>query len=133
MKKLTKTQLNERDKLAKDLRDSTTELNAEIEKYNAALNAAKPDLEAAITKHNETLSAVRDWRDNIVSEMENYEGERSEKWSESDAASEFQDWKGEFENLEPIDDIEIELPEELELVEEEAADAVDQLPESAGG
>lgn len=132
MKRLGAMQVKERDKHAQDVRNTTSELNAEIDKFNKAVEEAKAGLEAAITKHNEKLQEVRDWRDGIVGDMESYVGERSEKWSESDAASEYQDWKGEFENLE-LEDVEIELPEELELIDnDDRADGVDNLPEAPG-
>jgi len=124
-------QVKARDKHAVELRNTTNELNAAITKYNEAVEAAKGELEAAITKHNEKLNEVREWCSEIVSDMESYVGERSDKWSESDAASEYEDWKQSFENLE-VEDVEIEFPDELEQVSEDAADAVDNLPESPG-
>lgn len=130
MKKLTKTQVTARDKHAEDIRNAIAELNGDIEIYNKAIEEAKSNLEPAITKLNECLEAARNWRDEVVAEMDDYAGNRSEKWSEGDAGQTFESWKQEFENLE-LEDVEIEFPEELDVVEDDRSEAVDNLPEVA--
>ena len=128
-----KGRLAERDKHAQDVRDAVAELNGSITTYNTAIAAAKADLEAAFDKVNETICQVRDWRDEIVGEMESYEGERSDKWQESDMASMFQDWKSEWENAELDELDEFDFPTDLEEVDSSRADAIDALPESVEG
>lgn len=132
MKKLNATQKKARDSHAAAIRSATEGANTAIDKYNAAVDIAKADAEAALAKLNEAIVAAGGWRDEIVSEMESYESERSERWFESDGGCAFVDWKGEFENLE-MDEIEVEFPDPMEHVEaEDKADALDQLPDVAG-
>jgi chromosome segregation ATPase len=116
MKKLTKDQLAARDDLMKRLREAGEHIAPAIEAANAAIDA-----------YNAILADVETWRDEIVGEMESYVEERSEKWHESDAASEYSDWKGEFEGL---DASEIDA---LDIPETELADNLEALPDQPGG
>jgi len=129
MKKLTKTQEKEKADLSSELFDAHAEVEAAINKFNAALDAAKEEVETAVNAYNEKLSGARTFCEQLVSDMENYEGERSDKWLESDAASAFQDWKSEWEQIE-LDDFEVEFPEPLE-VPENPQEALDALPDEA--
>lgn len=150
MKRINKTQLNEREKHAQDVRDAVSEYNGAVQAYNEALENAKTalaealalkladertTLEDAYTKVNEALTAATEWRDEIVNTMDEYASNRSDKWQESDAASSFEEWKGEWENAEldnldelEFPEIEIELPE-LEEIDDDKANAIDNLPE----
>ena len=61
----------------------------------------------------------------IVSEMETYYDERSEKWQEGDAGSAYADWKGEWEGLDCatvdlVDEPDCSLPDDLEQLPQEA-------------
>jgi chromosome segregation ATPase len=127
MKKLSAGQITTRDKHAEDIRNAQTELNEVIEKYNAVLEEHKANIETALTAFNEKLTAAREWRDEIVSDIDSYVGDRSEKWQESDAASAYEEWKSAYENLE-MDDVEIdELPEPLDLIEVSTPDDLEAL------
>jgi chromosome segregation ATPase len=127
MKKLGVGQRKDWQKLISDARDAQSELEADIALYNTAIEEAKGNLEPAITKMNEALEAARQFRDSIVEQMDEYVSNRSDKWQEGDAASEYESWKQEWENLE-LEDFEFEFPEaqepELPWVE-----AMDVMPE----
>lgn len=129
MKKLTKTQEKEKAEHSSNLFDAHSAVEEAINKYNAILEAAKEDVEIAVNDFNEKLSGARTFCEQLVSDMENYEGERSDKWQESDAASSFQDWKSEWENIQ-LDDFEVDFPEPLEAPEN-PQEALDSLPDEA--
>lgn len=131
MKKLSKTQLKDKAKHSTDVFDAHAALEAAINKFNETIEAAKADVETAVTEYNEKLSAARDFCGEIVSEMDSYEGERSDKWQESDAASSFQEWKGEWENIE-LEDFEPEFPDAME-VPDNPQEALDCLPDEVSG
>lgn len=129
MKKLSKTQLKERDKLTTDINEAHCDLEAAINAYNTAIGEAKSKVEEALTAYNEKITAAREFCEQIVSDMESYEGDRSEKWADSDAGSAFADWKSEWENVQ-LDDVELEFPDEMEIPEN-VQETIDMLPEEA--
>lgn len=68
----------------------------------------------------------------IAGDIDNYMSDRSEKWSESDAAQSFEEWKGNWE--ESFDEVTMEEPDEVEAPEDEmtAAEALRDLEEEVG-
>lgn len=127
MKKLNKTQLEAKSTHSSDLFDAHAALEEAINKYNTALEEAKDTVESAMSDFNEKAEAARSFCEEIVSEMENYEGERSDKWQESDAASSFQDWKGEWEGV-SFDECDLDFAEPLD-VPENPQEMIDNLPD----
>jgi hypothetical protein len=78
---------------------------------------------------NEVLSEGRSWRDNVVQEMQDYYDERSEKWQQSDKGQAHEAWKRQFDE-EELEDVELEKPEPLEPDMADAAELLEQLPET---
>jgi uncharacterized phage infection (PIP) family protein YhgE len=108
MKKFAKADVARIAELVQDLQDKASQVTSAVEAANARVSEAND----AITAYNEVLSEVESFRDEMVGKMEDYVGERSEKWQESDAASSYQDWQSEWENIDiaevtPIEDITI--------------------------
>lgn len=65
-----------------------------------------------ITEYNGILDELTTFRDEIVSQIDNYISDRSERWQETDAASNYEDWKQSWENLD-LDNV--DEPDELDL------------------
>ena len=110
MKKLSKDQQKFRDDLVKRLDDALIGVNNAVEKANAAID-----------EYNVIVADVESYRDEIVSEMETYFDERSDKWQEGDAGSAYSEWKGEWENLDcsaidQVDEPDSSLMGELEAL-----------------
>lgn len=80
MKSLTKKQVAERNQIASDL------------------DTAFEAVEQAVEQYNDKLSAARDFRDDIVSQMDDYASDRSEKWPESETGQAFAEWKSQWED-----------------------------------
>ena len=105
MKKLDEASKRQLDTLAVDLGALAQKVTAAIAEANTALQA-----------YNAKLGEAREFRDEIVAAMEDYESGRSDRWSESDAGAAYAEWKAEWEGaeLDGIDEIE---PPEFEHVE----------------
>ena len=74
----------------------------------------------AATAYNAARDAFNEWREQIVERMNEYEGERSERWQESEAAELFNTWRDAWEG------------DHIDEVDEAAAEnASDELPDSA--
>lgn len=159
MNKLNKTQIAERDDVAGKLRTAFDDLQAAVDKYNnlreanwdifsKALEVYNSDMEeawaevqTALDEYNgEALCTARDWRDRIVSDIDEYMGERSDKWLEGDKGQAISAWKDQFDEIsmedisldmpEPID---VEEPEELSFDDDNPADELEQSQEEAEG
>src|SRR5580658_8424690 len=128
MKKLSAAQLKTRDEIYVNLQSAKGTLEDEITAYNTAVSEKFAAVEASISEYNAALEAAREWRDDIVAEIDEYVSERSERWQNSDAASEMEAWKGEFEGL-SLDDIELESPDELAIPDEVDDEVLNNVPE----
>lgn len=114
MKKLSKQQIEDRDALVVSLRETESSINQMIEEANsiiAKINGEKVKLESVI-------SDVESWRDDIVTDLEAYIDDRSEKWQESETGEKYRDWKTQFDDI-PLGDVdEIEEIEEINVGDE---------------
>jgi hypothetical protein len=88
MKKLSKAQVAERDQIANDLR-------AGIEAW-----------ESAVADLNDAIGRAVEFRDGLVAEMDEYMGERSERWPESEGGQQYAEWHDSWEqfDLELVED-----------------------------
>jgi chromosome segregation ATPase len=129
MKRLNKDQSREKTEHAENIRKKYTELEEALAKYNAAIVEAKGPVEAAVEQLNGAIDDANQWMADITGQMEDYIGERSEKWQEGEAGSNYNEWKDQFAELEQV---ELELPEELEVPECEHGDTLDNIPDEPG-
>ena len=102
---------------------------AEKAEWIKKLGEARGDLENAVSDYNQIVADAAAWRDEIVSEMEDYANERSEKWPESDAGQAFESWKQEWESA-SIEEADVEIPEPVDL-DLPCDDDLDGLPDEA--
>jgi|ERR1035437_2296930 hypothetical protein len=126
MKKLTKGMVLESQKFLIEIdgiieaieENITNEVTTEVEEINTI---------------NEVIVDVNAWFEDKAQTMQDYFDERSEKWQESDAATEYEEWKGEFEEavfdeIDESDDYDAiidalnELKEALENIRESPKD-----------
>jgi hypothetical protein len=124
MKRLNKTQQNELSAHIAMLADKKIEIEAAWERFELAHG----ELAEAIGEYNGALTNVIEWRDGIVNEMTDYQGERSDKWQEGDAGQQYQSWIDEWEGLE-LD--EVEVPEIPDAPEFEHVEALENAPQEA--
>lgn len=113
MKKLDKEQLARKDDLRDALAQAYTKLDAAISEYNGELELLRNKIERAIGDYNETATEVRDFRDEIAQEIQDYMDERSDAWREGDKGGAYSEWQTQWGNID-LEDLEFELPEDLE-------------------
>jgi exonuclease VII small subunit len=94
---------------------------AQLREQEGKLESAHLAYAQAVADYNSALEEAREWRDTIVSDMENYMETKSEKWEEGEAGSEYSEWKAMFEEVE-LDEI-----DEPDGIEVEHADALEGL------
>jgi hypothetical protein len=112
MKSLSKPQLRERDELDTKLTQRAQLLRDAVAAFNGAMAESFKDVEAARDAYNQVVVEANEWQSNIVSDMESYQADRSEKWQEGEEGQAYQSWMDAFgEELEELD---LPLPEDME-------------------
>lgn len=122
MKKLNKEQEKTRAELLETLNAKWTAIDEAYGEVNALIDEK---VNPALEDYNGALADIESFRDEVVGAMDEYMGERSEKWQESEACSNYESWKGEWENL---DIEELELAEHLELPATNTPGELEALP-----
>ena len=126
MKRLSKSQETARAQLVNDLREAAKKVEEPRDEINMLI---REKLNPSIDSYNEALSALVEFRDEVVSEMETYFDERGDAWKEGDAGSTYEEWKGQWENVELS---EVENANEVELEDQTHADDVEGLSSEPG-
>ena len=131
MKKLTKSQQHQKQKLIDRMNHARGDLETAVEEYNTAMEEAWGKVEAARDQLQEAIDEADQFRDEIATLQDDYYCERSETWQEGDAGQAYCAWKDEWSN--ELDEVgELEKPNELELPDTEAIDALDGMPDEPG-
>ena len=107
MKRLSKDRKQQRADLVTRLNDAAEAVRAALVAVNAEI-AGK--LNSAIENYNLILSVAEAFRDEIVSELEHYASDRSDRWQNSERGQSHEAWKQEWEvldvtGLDAIDEI----------------------------
>jgi hypothetical protein len=107
MKRLSKDRKQQRADLVTRLNDAAEAVRAALVTVNAEI-AGK--LNSAIENYNLILSVAEAFRDEIVSELEHYASDRSDRWQNSERGQIHEAWKQEWEvldvtGLDAIDEI----------------------------
>ena len=110
MKKLTKEHDETRMRLVNELHTIEEEVSDAHGQVTTELEAAN----AIIAKYNEKVAEAEAWRDEVTADMQSYIDDRSDKWQESEAGTEYQEWQDSFAELEfsTLDELVVtDLPE----------------------
>lgn len=127
MNRLSKDQNKTRDELIAALNKAADGVREAVNKVNSEIEAT---LNPAIEKYNGLLADMETFRDEIVADMETYYDERSEKWQEGDAGTNYQDWKG---NWEGFDVSEVDMPGLIEEPDMDHASEFEALETEVSG
>lgn len=104
MKRLSKTQVREKEALAAAIRTAEALVSDAVDEYNDAVAAARAKLAREFDKLNEAITAADEWRSGIASEMADFAAERSDAWTESDRGQSYASWQNDWEaDLEPAE------------------------------
>jgi len=104
MKNLSEKQVDKLAELTVKVRSAEDVLNILSDEVNRAISK----LNAEINEYNRLKDEVGEFVEEVTSEIENYADNQSTEWSESDAGSNYEDWKNEWEgiDLDQIDRVE---------------------------
>lgn len=128
MKRLDKHQLGQQADFVASLEIKSVAVSMAWEEF--ALAHSK--LVEIIEEYNEVVGDAAMWRLEIVSDMSNYQSERSEKWMEGEAGQAYQKWIDEWEAAE-LESLETpEMPDELEYPHSDEIDNLSSEPGSIG-
>lgn len=124
MDKLKSADIKRRDELAGRLRDSEEVLKAE----HAEMTTAIEKFNAALDQHNEIINEASGWRDDLVSAIDEYVGDKSDKWQEGDKAASIGEWKSELEGMDFGEVEHVECPDLPDMLH---ADTLDEMQTEA--
>lgn len=114
MKRITKAQQENIDKAISEATKAEEDLVSAIEEYNQHRDEIVSVVEQALETYNDKLIAIKDVYEGIAEEARNYYDERSEKWQEGDAGTNYNEWVDALEAVE-FDEVELDLPDELPM------------------
>jgi len=86
-------------KLSKGHKSTLESLIGELDKQASIVDDLTVQLNTAISEYNDKLAEAREWRDEIVADMETFWENRSEKWQESEAGSNYSNWMSQYQEL----------------------------------
>ena len=115
MNKLTKSHLQDRDKHRDALDSAYDKLEEAVQAYNDALNEKWASVKEALEEYNQAVEDTNSWAADIVSEMDDYMGNKSDTWLEGEKGQAYEEWKQAWEK--ELDLADIDEPEELEMPE----------------
>jgi len=132
MKKLNKSQVKERDALMEKLADTSTSVETALTEYNEAVAEAHAKFIEVWESYKEVRQEAYEFLDEIVTTMGEYEAERSEKWTDSEAGERYVEWRQSYESAREECNIpdDPEPPEELDLDYEGRNDTLGELADS---
>lgn len=134
MKKLSKSQIEDRDHRYKattefheelqaaveagngDMEEARATLEKAIEDYNDALQTTLDSLAEPLSDYNGALNDLREFAQEIASDIQSYVDERSDRWQEGERGEAYRSWQGEWESYDyDLEEVEIEMPDRAEL------------------
>lgn len=113
MKRLNKVHEDRYARIVRDLTDAREGVEKAIDEFNIAMGEAWIDVAEAKEKYDEELKAAESFREEMASDMQNFYDDRSEKWQEGDAGSQYQQWMDVWG--EELDELELEQPYTLDV------------------
>ena len=127
--KLTKAEVKEGEVHIDSLEVASTGINAAVEAFNNGLEVMRSDFKIAVDSYNEQLASIREFTANVANRFEDEISDKSDRWQEGDAGNAAAELRDAWQNIE-LEDIEIDLPEDIEF---EAGDHESALRDLLGG
>lgn len=127
--KLSKAQLQRRDKLIDDLRGARGKLVDVVAVTNAEIQRlVGDDLTPAIEAYNALLEQARAFVEELGTDFRSEFDDKSEGWQEGERGQAADEFIGAFENV-SFDDVELPQVEEIAIDENDEAVMLEELPE----
>lgn len=114
MKRLDKDDTQRKAALADELDAAYTALDAAIADYNLAVATKWIPVQSAIDNFNEVTERAQGFRDDVARQIEDYMGERTEKWLEGERGQAYEEWRSAWDSAQ-LGTIELVQPDDIDL------------------
>jgi hypothetical protein len=127
MKTLTKKDLS--DKLAHfvAIRQAHERLEQAVDAFNTTISELRIKVEAALEALNASINEAEGWREEVHTDQDSTFCDKSERWQESEAGLDYQDWMTAWDVQ--LEEVQIDFPDELEMPNCDALDLLESLPD----
>jgi DNA anti-recombination protein RmuC len=126
MKALSKKDAKRKAELVGEIQDKATELSTAVAKFNDELAKLREDLTATVNDYNEAVQAAEEFRADMLSQMQSYFDEKSEKWQEGEAGQAYQQWINDWDGT-PLTQVDLEMPDDISEPSDEASAELEGL------
>ncbi len=128
MKKLSKEQLQEKTELSEKMRKALDALNEKIESANDKIRQINSDIGELYNTYQEACTEAQEFAQMIYKDMDEYYSNKSEKWQESEAGGNYDEWRNQWETYAPADNLDsFEEIEELQELDDDPITELDEL------
>ena len=128
MKQLSKTESEQKSKIADQLRKCETELSIKIAAFNNNIEGLFDAVVGAQNELNEAINEANEFLADIHSAQEEFVSERSEKWAETEPGERYAAWMELFG--ESFGEVELDAPPNIDEPDLDFGDRLDDLSES---
>jgi uncharacterized coiled-coil DUF342 family protein len=126
MKALGKKDAKRKAELVGEIQDKAGELSTAVAKFNEELAKLREDLTATITEYNEVVQTAEEFRADMLSQMQSYFDEKSERWQEGEAGQAYQQWINDWEGG-ALTQVDLEMPDDISEPSDEASAELEGL------
>jgi hypothetical protein len=135
MKKLSKEQIAQIDSASSECARIQGEINDLVVKYNEFLEEWKGIAEEQVKAYNQRVNEILAVYRDAAEEGREYQSEKSERWADSEAGSDYEEWLSKLEDVEiDLYALDLGIPDPLDEVDEpDWEDTESFLPPNAPG
>lgn len=117
MKSIPKQVRKDIDDIVAKLRAEQAEIDGALSEYEDAVTSGRDQINEKIAAYNEKLTELREIVTEQVSAMDDYMGDKSEKWQDGERGQEYSEWKDTWDNagasIDDIEELQVEVPSEI--------------------
>ena len=125
MKKLTREQIDNKDKLTFQLENASDEVSSAVHLLNQHLAHEWGLVEAAQERYQELIGEANAFIQDVQADQEQYLGDRSDAWHDSESGRAYKEWAAAWSVS--LDAIDCCCPDDMDMPEMEAADILREL------
>lgn len=127
MKSLTGKQAEQLSDLQEKLQSASQKIESAIADFNANVNELWGDLVLdSINEYNNLVKLAQQFAEVTTGKSQGYYNSQSEDWQQGDKGNAYQDWIDEWDEAD-LQEIELRMPDETDVPDFAAVDAIDGL------
>lgn len=130
-KVIDKATLQQKQEVCTKLNEAFDSLQEEVEAFNNIMLERWTKVSVAIDVYNAAISDANEWQSVVASEIQDFIGDKSEKWQEGEKGQAYASWKEQYE--EELETVELEKPDEVVFDNDNPSELLDQKPDEAEG